>query len=270
MAQINGTDQCHRSMAQINGTDQWHRSMAQINGADQWRRSMAQINGTDQWHRSMAQILTAGSDEQSTQGSPRGHNHLQQPSAIAARHVESDPSTLAPLLFFHLSPSPPPSLPSLDPFLPQLQFLREEGRQHSGTVGRRPIRAQGGGGMGRGGGGGEVGGVEGWEGRAMEVLLSLVEERIEHLMDARQGRAMELLLSLVEERIEHMMDARQDVKESASRVEESRLVTAMQIIDCHLAVLRSVAAWLRPRASGGGLESVFANPEARQGWNSFR
>ncbi|CAI7913549.1 unnamed protein product [Closterium sp. NIES-53] len=247
MAQINGTDQCHRSMAQINGTDQWHRSMAQINGADQWRRSMAQINGTDQWHRSMAQILTAGSDEQSTQGSPRGHNHLQQPSAIAARHVESDPSTLAPLLFFHLSPSPPPSLPSLDPFLPQLQFLREEGRQHSGTVGRRPIRAQGGGGMGRGGGGGEVGGVEGWEGRAMEVLLSLVEERIEHLMDARQ-----------------------DVKESASRVEESRLVTAMQIIDCHLAVLRSVAAWLRPRASGGGLESVFANPEARQGWNSFR
>ncbi|CAI5531578.1 unnamed protein product [Closterium sp. Naga37s-1] len=69
----------------------------------------------------------------------------------------------------------------------QLHFLRQEGRQHSGTVGRRPIRAQGGGGGGRGGGGGEVGGVEGWEGRAMELLLSLVEERIEHLMGARQA-----------------------------------------------------------------------------------
>ncbi|GJP54374.1 hypothetical protein CLOM_g13471, partial [Closterium sp. NIES-68] len=131
----------------------------------------------------------------------------------------------------------------------QLQFLRDEGRHHSGTVARRPIRAQGGGGGGERGeeGGGEVAGVEGWEGRAMGLLLSLMEERIEHMMDARQV-----------------------IKQMAYEVDTSRLGMALQIIDSQLAVLRSVAAWLRPRASGGGLEHVISNPEARNGWSALR
>lgn len=78
------------------------------------------------------------------------------------------------------------------------------------------------------------------------------------LKDGKEARALKLLLDNIEQCVSSHRSALKKVLKAQDlpQIQAERARMAGHVLDGELRVLRSVGAWLRPRAEGGGYESL--------------